>query len=168
MPQLATAVIAPFVTASAITPEALAVYSMAGTGYMAYGQYQTAKIESQATKLNVGIARQEAEAIKRAGEYETAQEKIEGRKTKSRILVALAKTGSVLTAGTPLSLLTETEYNIQKELRVISSQYGIASGKQLSEAALQKLYGRARTRASRYQIGSTLLTGGYQAASLLR
>lgn len=141
--------------------------AIGGTTIDVAGQIQAAKGEKKATKYNAALALKEAEAIRRAGEHETEQEKEEARKLKSRQLVGLAKTGVIPTAGTPLSLLAETEYNIQKELRIIGSQYGISGGRARSEAELQRMFGRGKTRASRYQIGSTLLTGAYRTASLL-
>lgn len=142
----------------------IATAAIIGTGFgmQALSERTEAKVAAGAYKYQAALAAKEAEAIRRAGALEAREKREEGRRFKGRQLAQLAATGKIPTVGTPLSLLAETEYEIAKDIKILESQYGLASGRAVAESRLERLFAKGATRAGRYKVGSTLLTGAYR------
>lgn len=143
-----------------------AVAATAAGGYAAYGQYQQGKYAERMHKANAALAAQEAEEVKKASEYEERTARIEGRKEKARHLLQFATGGVVPTIGTPLIYQAEAGAKIEKDISLQRYGYGLRYSRAKSEERLQRMMGKTKRKAARWQAGTSLLTGAYRVSSI--
>jgi hypothetical protein len=168
MPATIAAATAETVTAEMAAAAALeaTIATVTAASVGAYSSIQQGKAAEQAGKYNAELAARQAENIKEASEYEEREARIEGRKLRARQLVQFAKGGVVPGAGTPLLVQEETAARTERDIMLQKYGYGQQYVRSLSEAKMQRMMGKSKSRASRWQAGSSLLTGAYRAASI--
>lgn len=146
--------------ASAITATAIA------TGIGAYSSVQQGKSQRMMAEFEAERLAAEAKTTEEASEYEERQSRVEGRQLKARQLLQFAKGGVVPGAGSPLLVQEETSAEVLRNINLQKYGYGLQTSRFMSESKLQKMMGKSRSRASRWQAGSSLLTGAYRASSI--
>ena len=147
--------------AQAATVEAIAA---AGTsGYMAIQQGRAAEQEG---KYNAELAAREAESVKEASAHEERESRIEGRQLRARQLLQFTKGGVVPGTGTPLLVGAQTAAKTEQNIAMQKYGYGLQQSRSMSQAKLYRMMDKSKSRASRWQAGSSLLTGAYRASSI--
>ena len=162
MPFAATAYIG-YQTTAAVMTAAIADAALIAAGLSAYSSVQQGKFAQQTAEYEAKVYQQEAESIKAGAEYETREMRREKRQLLASQLVAQAKGGIVPGAGTPLELRSKTAADIERDILLTQFGYGLAESQALSRAGMAKVYGKTQRRASLWQAGITLATGGAQA-----
>jgi len=143
------------VTAATVAADAaITAAALSAASTIQQGQYA-----EKVGEYNMQVAQQEAESAKVASEYETREQRIEKRKELARQLVLAAKGGVVPSAGTPLTIRSQTAADYETEIGKTQYGYSLAGQQAISQGLLEKSYGRQKKRASRWQAGSTALTG---------
>lgn len=170
MPQLITAVAVPGTlyglgTAGGVAAIAADVAVLAA-GASAYSSIQQGKFAEEMGEYNAALAQQEAESIEEKGEFEERETRAEGRRIRARQLLQFAKGGVVPTTGTPLITSQKITTDVEKDIRLQRYGFGLQYSRALSRGRKAKREGRAASRASAWQAGSSLLTGTYRASSI--
>jgi hypothetical protein len=132
----------------------------------ATSQYQQGKYMEEMGEYKAGLAKQEAESVKEASEFEERETRIEGRRIRARQLLQFAKGGVVPTTGTPLLVGEETTADIEKDIKLQKYGYGLQYSRTLSRGRLARQEGKYAKRAGAWSGGTSLLTGAYRAASI--
>ena len=131
--------------------EWIVLMMLLGTAATAYGQYQQGKMQQRWAEYNAAVSKQEV-----------ALEKQRMRKERVKLLsaqrVGYAKAGVQLT-GTPLEVMAETAKEIEHSMILREHRAAIETG-------LWGYKGRAARQAGAWAAGTTLLTGGAQAAAM--
>jgi len=166
-PAPAVATAATTTTAASTTAATYAAYAaIAAVGTTAYMSYEQGRVARQQGEFQAKLAEREAKTVKEASEYEERASRIEGRQLRSRQLVQFAGGGVVPSVGTPLLVAEETAAQIQRNITLQKYGYGLQRTRFMSQAKLQRMMGRSKSRASRWQAGSSLLTGAYRVSSI--
>jgi len=147
-------------------PEVAIIAALAGAGVSAVSAIQQGKVAKQAAEFNAALAGQEAESIGDTQEFEERETRVEGRKLRARQLLQFASGGVVPGVGTPLLVGEETAQDVEKDIGFQRFGFGLQRRQALSRQQLEKRKGKAATRASRFQAGSSLLTGAFRAGSV--
>ncbi len=147
-------------------PEVAVIAAVAGAGVSAYSAIQQGKIAEQTGKFNAALASQEAETIDISQEFEERETRVAGRKLRARQLLQFASGGVVPTTGTPLLVQRETGADVEKEIGRQKFGFGLQKQRAFSRGRFAKAQGKALSRASRFQAGSSLLTGAYRVGSI--
>lgn len=151
----------------ASTAATIATYAtIAAAGTTAYMAVQQGKAAEQQGKYQAELAARDAESIKEASEFEERQGRIEGRQLRARQLLQFAKGGVVPGTGTPLLVQQETAAKTRRDITLQKYGYGLAYGRSMSQAKMARMMGKSKSKASRWQAGSSLLTGAYRASSI--
>lgn len=124
------------------------------------------KAAEQQGKYQEELALREAETTAEASEHEERESRREAKRLKAKQLVQFAGGGVVPTVGTPLKVIEETQAREEADIGLQRYGYGLQAGRLRSRAEMERRLGRSRSRASRYQAGSSLATGAYRTASL--
>jgi hypothetical protein len=131
-----------------------------------------AKAYGASMRANADLATMEAEAAKKSGEYEEAQLKRQKEQVTSKQKALYAKSGIVLSEGSPLEVMSDTAG--QYEMDIMASRYNTAT--QVAQKQYESNYlrtmgqyysgpmAKAYRRAGYIKGGATLLTGGYNVA----
>ena len=132
---------------------------VAGAGLTAYGQYSAGKSQKAMADYNAQLAENEAIEKRQQTQADIESMRIQKDKMKSRQRAQYAKTGAVVTEGTPL--LAQAEEAGLMELDILNrrrtGQMDVQSS--LSEAELSKHQGKQAYRAGIIGAGSSLLSG---------
>ena len=147
---------------SAATMATYATIGAAGVG--AYSSIQQGRIAEQQSKFQAGLYGQEAESIDKATEFEEREMRVEGRKLRARQL--LQSGGTVPGTGTNLLVGIDTAKDVEKDIHTMKYGYGLQRRQAYSQAALARMSGKSQKRASRWNAGSSLLTGAYNVGSI--
>ncbi len=147
-------------------PVSMSIMVIGAAGVSAYSSLQQGKFAEQMGERNAALLEQEAESIGKASEFEERETRIEGRKIRARQLLQFAKGGVVPTTGTPSVVGQQTMVDIEKDIKLRKYGYGLQKSRTKSKAKLARLEGRAASRASAWQAGSSLLTGAYRVGSI--
>lgn len=133
-------------------------------GTMAY--IEQSKAVKQQGQYQQALALREAEITEEASEHEERGARRDAKKLKARQLVQYAGGGVVPSVGTPLKVISDTQAEIEADIGLQRYGYGLQAGRLRSRADMERRLGRSKSRAYRYQAGSTLATGVYRTASL--
>ena len=137
------------------------------SGISAYSTLQQGQFAAGMADYNAKVMAQEAESTEEAGEYETRDMRREKRMLIAKQLTSFAKGGVVPSAGTPLNLGAKTAGLAEMDIRMTQYGYGLSASQALSRGRIEKAYGKSQKRASRWQAGTTLLTGASQAGRMV-
>ena len=136
-----------------------AVVAVAGAGVSAYGQYQAGQAQKEMANYNAKLAENEAIAKEQA----TAAETQRMRSQKERALAAqragYAKSGSVITEGTPLLTMAEQAGLMELDILQMQRTGAMSAGASKSEASLSRYSGKQAATGAMWQTGGTLLQG---------
>jgi len=143
-----------------------ATAAMAAGGTSAYMSYQQGKAAEQEGKYNAELAAREAESVKEASAYEERESRIEGRQLRARQLLDWVGGGLPPVGRTLLNVQSQTAAKTEQNIAMQKYGYGLQESRSMSQAKLYKMMGKSKSRASRWQAGSSLLTGAYRASSV--
>ena len=161
----AAAATATTATTTATTATTIAAYTAAAAAAVtAYSSIQQGRYAEQMGKAQAGLYGQEAESIDKATEFEEREMRVEGRKLRARQL--LQSGGTVPGTGTNLLVGIETVKDVEKDIHTMKYGYGLQRRQAYSQAALARMSGKSQKRASRWNAGSSLLTGAYNVGSI--
>lgn len=164
MPVTSTAAVLTGTATAAQAATVAATAAVAAAGTTAYMSYQQGKVAEQQGEFQAALMEREGETFKEASEYEERASRIEGRKLRARQL--LQSGGLVPGAGTLGLIGEETAAKTARNITLQKYGYGLQYTRSMSQAKLQRMMGKSRSRASRWQAGSSLLTGAYRASSI--
>lgn len=147
--------------------------ALAGLGMTMAGQYQSgreakAQAESQAAwnEYNAQLAEREAAEAQEAAAYEEKKFRKGGERLKARQRALYAKSGVVISEGSPLEKMEETASELEMEALNIRRTGQLGYQRYTAQAGLERmmgksalLKGRARRRASYWRMGATGLSG---------
>lgn len=162
----ALAVVGTALGASASTAATLGTFatmSAVGTGMSAYSSYKTAQAAKDAANYNATVAEYAAQDAQARGEQEAMKARQQGDQLRSTQRVTMASRGLDLGAGTPQSLIDQTDYFAEVDQATIRNN-----------AAKEAWSKRAQATGYRNEAGSinpmlagtsTLLTGAGNVAS---
>jgi hypothetical protein len=121
-----------------------------------------AKAKKKQAEANARISEADAAAAENKAAYDETLHRERVRKILSGQRAAIGKSG-VTMEGTPLLALEETAK--AGELDALAIRYGgdVEASRSRSQAAIERQAGKTAKRASYFQAGSTLLTGGARA-----
>jgi len=152
-------------TALMIASTAMSVYSSIREGQVANAQ---AKAQAESMRVGANISKMQAEATKKSGEYDEAKIKREKAKMLSTQQARYAKSGVLISEGSPLEVMADTAS--QYEMDISANRYNTAvqvaqkeyeSKAQSSMADYYSSLGKAHKTSSYLKAGTTLLTSGY-------
>ena len=147
-------------------PMVATIAAITAASVSAYSALQQGKAAEQAGKFQAELAAQDVAAIDTESEFEQRDLRVEGRKLRARQLLQFAKGGVVPGTGTPLLVAEDTAAEGEKDIGRQRYGYGLQKRSAYARGSLAKREGKSAKRASRWQAGSSLMTGGYQAASI--
>ncbi len=140
--------------------------ALIAAGVGTYSSIQQGEIAEQTGKYNAELATRDAQTIKEASAFEEREARVEGRKLRARQLLQFAKGNVVPSGGTPLLVQEETAARTARDITLQKYGYGLQYSRSMSQAKLSRMMGKSKSRASRWQAGSSLLTGAYRASSI--
>jgi len=146
-----------------VSPTVLLYMALASTAVAAGSAVYQGQQANKTAKYNAQVSEQNAIAAQQKAAYDEKLHRERVRKLLSSQKAAYGKSG-VDMAGSPLLVLQETVE--QGELDALAIRYGgsIEASRNRSAATLARMEGRAARTSSYAQAGSTLLSGGSQAA----
>lgn len=137
-------------------PEAVALLSLAGSGYAAYSQHKQASAEQEAAEQ---AADYNASVIAEHSRLESSRKRRLAKRELAAQRVAYAKAG-VRLEGSPLDVLASNAAAFEEDIF-----FGeLEASRRAGYEHLQKKAAKAMGRAGRRAAGATLLTGGAGAA----
>jgi len=145
------------------TSTLLATATLATAGLSAVGSIMQGKAMQSAEEMNAQVARQEAEAIRRATDFEIERRREEREKLLGRQRALYAKAG-VKFSGSPLTVMIDTiaDYEMDFAMLRYNSQIGIS--RTMSEAQYREQLGKSYLTESYIKAGTTLLSTGVNLA----
>jgi len=132
---------------------------IAGTATAAYGQYQAGQAQKAAMDYNAKLAENEAIAKEQATRAETQRMRAQAERAKASQRAAYAKTGAVISEGTPLLSMAEQAGLMELDILNMQRTGAMSAQASRSQAAMDKFSGKQAATAATWQAGSTLLTG---------
>ena len=131
----------------------LASAAVSAAGSMAAGAQAQAS-----ANYNAGVQEIEALNAKNAAAYEEKLQRKRGEKFLSSQRSAIAASGTGL-EGSSLLALEESAMELEKDALAIRYSGSVSEARSKSQAAADRMAGRAAKTASMFQAGSSLLTG---------
>ena len=137
------------------------VLMVAATGLSIYSEIQSGKARASAYQTNAEIAQMQARQAKKAGEYEVGGLKREKRRMTGRQRALYAKSGVVVSGGSPLEVMADTATEYQMDIG--AQRYNIATqaGQYRYQSEIYKSRAKTAKQMGYMSAGKTLLTGGY-------
>lgn len=135
------------------------------TAMTAMGQIQQSKAAQQSAAYNAQLAERDAEISRQQSAVEEARVRRESARDIGRIRAGISKSG-VTFEGTPLLVLAESAEMAELDALNVrwTGENAVSASK--SEATLQRMKGASAKKALPFAVGSTLLSGGADIASL--
>jgi len=145
----------------------LAAAAALGGGVMGYkGNQAAAKAAKQTAEFNAQVAENEAILLQRKKVAEEASMRQSAERTIASQRVTTAASG-IQMSGSALQALADSYFATEMDALNIQYAADIEQTAKVSEAALARAEGRARSSALRTQSYQSLLQGGSQAAQLM-
>ena len=129
-----------------------------GGGISAYGQIQSAKVESAAYKYNASINEADAVAARRKADYEEKESRKRLQALMGTQRTLYAKAGVDLSSGSPLLVLAETAAEGEEEAMNIRWGGDVAVAEEKNKATLNRFYARQTVKAGKRAAWSTALS----------
>jgi hypothetical protein len=108
------------------------------------------------------VMQEEARETRKAAGYEARESRKEAKRFKGRQKASYAHSGVRSNVGTPLLVQARTVAEFEREASIIQEEGAIRARRLTSGAKWQRKMGRSRTRAAKWQMGTTALTSTYQ------
>lgn len=140
-----------------------AVITAAGVGLTAYGQYEAGQTRKSTANYNAKLAENEAIAIEQRVHAESRQLQKEKERLQAAQRAGFAKTGAVITEGTPLLLMAEQAGTIELDILNMQRTGAMRAQASRSEAELSRFAGKQAARAGAIQAGTTILSASGKA-----
>ena len=135
-----------------------AIASLAGTGISAISQIEQGQKQQSWYNYNAAVARQQAEASRKAADYEATQKEKAGEAFKARQRTLFLKSGVEL-SGTPESTIIGTAEEIARDAAAIRYKGEIGGLQSESSATLSQMQGGIANAAGTSAGIGSLLTG---------
>lgn len=142
-----------------------AILGVAGGGISAAGQYQSAKSEEAAYKMNAATNEADAVSARYAADYE---EKLSRRRLKALIgeqETLYGKAGVDLQSGSPLLVMAQTAFEGEEEAQMIRYAGDVAVAKKKNEASMNRFYAKSAVKAGKMAAWSAVLGGASSGAA---
>ena len=140
---------------------------MVGVGvFSAYNSIMGAKEEEAVANYNSDILRQRAKLTEQAMQSETERMHKDARSLKATQGVGMAKSGAVVSSGTPLMVLAEQAGEMEKDVLQMRRNKMIEAQGLRSEAAMVKYGGAQGVRAAQIGAVTTVLGSAAKGSSL--
>ena len=136
----------------------LAIAAIAAAGVSAYGSYQSGQTQKAMSDYNAKLAENEAIAKEQAATAEAQRMRTEKEKVLARQRAAYAKSGAVITEGTPLLTMAEQAGLMELDIMNMQRTGAMSAQASKSQAALDRFSGQSAATAANWQAGSTLLS----------
>ena len=140
---------------------AMPYMAMGGLGMGVMGTLQAGRTEQQWYNYNAALDMQRAEQERVAAGYEAGLHRKAGRELLEEQRAGYAAAG-VTERGTPSVVAERTAEEIEIDALAIERSGEQRAKYAMSQAKMSKTRGKAARRASMWQMGSTLLSGGSQ------
>lgn len=133
--------------------------AIVGAAVSAYGIYQSGQAQKEASEYNAKLAENEALAKEQQIRSETERMRKEKEKATAAQRASYAKSGAVITEGTPLLTMAEEAGLMELDILQMqrSGKMGVESS--LSQASMSRFEGAAAARSATSQAAGTLLSG---------
>ena len=138
-----------------------------GGSMQAYGQYQAGQAAQDVANYNAKLAENEAIAREQATRSETERIRSEKEKMTARQRAGYAKTGAVITEGTPLLAVAEEAGLMELDILQAQRTGMLQAGASRSQAVIDRWSGKQAARAGIIGAGSTLLSGAATAIKMM-
>ena len=139
---------------------------IAGAALGAYGQIQAGNAADKVANYNSDILRQRAKLTEQAMQSETERMHKQARSLKATQEVGFAKSGAVVSSGTPLMVFAEQAGEMEKDVLQMRRNKMIEAQGLRSEAAMAKYEGEQAKTAARIGAVASLLSAGGKAGML--
>jgi len=141
--------------------------TIAGLGLQGVGMIQQGiaareqgEAEARIAEYNAQLAERQAAEAEKAAAYEAGKQEKEGERLQARQRALYAK-GGVQAIGTPLTVLEETEKELEMDRLMILREGKISSARARSQAQMARMRGEAAKKKGKSAlIGSSLAAGG--------
>jgi hypothetical protein len=125
------------------------------------GIYQGAamKQQAEAASYNRMVALQNAESVRKAGEYAEEQQRKDALRLLGAQKAAYGKAG-VTMEGTPLEMVAQTAAELEQEALATRYNYGVEESRYLSQAGYYGYEAERQRALSSYPVGAGILKAG--------
>lgn len=137
--------------------------TVAGTALSSYGQYQSGKAQQDMANYNAKLAENEAIATEQLAHAETQRMTKDKQRLMATQRAGYAKSGSVITEGTPLLFMAEQAAEMELDMITQQRNRALEANMLRSQAKLDKYSGKVASYAGRLGAGATVLSGAGQA-----
>jgi len=141
--------------------------SVGGLALTAYGQHEAGQAAKATGKYNAKLAENEAIAKEQQAHIESMQMQKQKERLQAAQRAGFAKSGAVITKGTPLLLMAEQAGIAELDILNQQRNRALEATALRSEASLSKFQGKQAAKAANIQAGTTLLGGLSGAASMI-
>ncbi len=138
-----------------------------GAGISAYGQYQSGKAQQDMANYNAKLAENEAIATQQLAHAETERMNRDKLRLMSAQRAGYAKSGAVMTEGTPLLLMAEQAAEMELDMITNQRNRALQARALRSQATLDRYSGKVANYAGKVGAGTTVLgaVGGVASAA---
>lgn len=144
-----------------------AILGLAGGGLSAFGSYAAGQAQQGAADYNAKLLQQRAQMVEQASRSETTRAHKEARKLKGAQQAGFAKSGAMITSGTPLMVLAEQAGDMEKDILEQRRNRMIEAQGLRSQAEMLKIQGKQASAAGKLGAVTSLLGAGGQAGMSL-
>jgi len=141
-----------------------AILGLAGGGMSAFGSYAGGMAQRKTAEYNARVMRQRAQMVEQASRSETTRAHKEARKLKATQQAGFAKSGAMLTSGTPLMVLAEQAGEMERDILEQRRNRMIEAQGLRSQAEMLKIQGKQASTAGKLGAVTALLGAGAGAA----
>lgn len=135
-----------------------------GAGVSAYSSYQSGQATQRLMNYNAKLAEQDAMVRERDGRILSNAQRDQNRRLLARQRALYAKSGVDMT-GTPLLVQAEQAGQLEMAALEVERQGSIEAGRARQQATLDRMQGRAASRAGTLNAAGTILQGASSVAS---
>jgi hypothetical protein len=145
--------------------------AMSVAGSIAQGKAQSEgyKAQANAARYNQDVANQNAQAVRQAGSYQEAQQRIKNQKLMGQQEAAYGASGAVINDGSPLEVMAETASMMERDIHaqrynteIQARRYESQAGQYGFEASRDMSMSSYPVTAGYMTAGTTLLGNAYK------
>jgi hypothetical protein len=148
-------------------PTVLAVAGLAAAGIAAFSAVQQGQLAGDAAKVAADQAERNAELARQNAGFEERRLRERLALVQGSQVAAAASQGLLATGGSPLEVMARTAEDAEIDILAIQRAGEVAAQRQIAQAAISRLEGRAARSAGGFRAGASLLTGSSSAVSIL-
>ena len=140
----------------AVASSALTIFSLASTGFTAWGQAQEGEERASTEQFNADILRQKGKIVKARSRLNILRQRKEAKTVMSTQQALYSKAGVALT-GSPLQVIEESAANAELDILITEFNTLMEVSRLESEAQEKVRLAKAEKRMGRVRAGKTLL-----------